>query len=889
MSEANARALSSNKKKRGIVRASITRLRTRISDLETSPDADLARRLTTRLETLVAEFKVHHYSIIDLLEDEDALEREQEILDDHEDEVAPLIVRLDKVVTTCSSSDSNQVKIATKRLKHLDKEIVAVFDSVSSLSAGDDKICLLQQLQEQLSDFKSELSDIRRSLLSFSVEDDRDLNQLLTRTEKGIFDCSLEIKKLLHSHPTPSSMPDLNGVKLPKLDVPTFDGHILNWQTFWEQFCVSVHSRSNLADSEKLAYLRHALKGGQAKNVIEGLSRSGDQYSEAISCLKSRYNRPRLINQAHVQRILETPSLKDGTRKELRHLHDIAQQHLWALKALGHVPSGSFITSLLELKLDVNTMFEWQRHSQVSTDVPHYKDLLEFLNLRAQASEYSLSDTSKKSSRSDSFKKNVLISKSVASFAASADESSTCVLCKFEKHPMYYCPKFKSLSHGNKLSTLKSNGLCINCMRPGHYVKGCKSLHRCRVCQKPHHTLLHIDEKSKSVDVSPSVSAQDLAVSTAPITSSHAATRIKSNLLLMTCRVQVEADNGSTMEARALLDSGSSASFISEWLAQGLRLPRTKQDTRISGVAGLVRNSSQPITTFQVSSLYAPTKKFNISAVIVPRVTCDLPLHPIPTNHGWNHLSGLQLADPDFGQPGRIDLLLGMEIFAEVVLHGRRLGLPGSPIAFETHFGWVVAGGTDSCVTTQVVTSHHAAFLTGDDLLRRFWEIEEKVGSELCLTLEEKSVLNHFKNHHTQSEDGRFMVPLPRKAGIKPLGESRSQAVRRFISFEHSLHSKNQFSEVKAVMDEYFNFGHAEKVPLSDLEKTPSLVFYLPMHIVRKESSATTKIRAVFDASAKTSSGVSLNDTLLVGPTVHSSLVDVLLCFRLAASYSSSC
>ena len=110
-------------------------------------------------------------------------------------------------------------------MKHLDKGIVAVFDSISSLSAGDDKICLLQQLQEQLSDFKSELSDIRRSLLSFSVEDDRHLNQLLTRTEKGIFDCSLEIKKLLHSHPTPSSMPDLNGVKLPKLDVPTFDGH----------------------------------------------------------------------------------------------------------------------------------------------------------------------------------------------------------------------------------------------------------------------------------------------------------------------------------------------------------------------------------------------------------------------------------------------------------------------------------------------------------------------------------------------------------------------------------------------------------------------------------------------------------------------------------------
>ena len=82
-------------------------------------------------------------------------------------------------------------------------------------------------------------------------------------------------------------------------------------------------------------------------------------------------------------------------------------------------------------------------------------------------------------------------------------------------------------------------------------------------------------------------------------------------------------------------------------------------------------------------------------------------------------------------------------------------------------------------------------------------------------------------------------------------------------------------------MDEYFQSGHAEPVPEGDLEKPPDSVFYLPIHVIQKESSMTTKVRAVFDALAKSLTGVSLNDTLLIGPMIHSSLIDVLLHFRL--------
>ena len=221
------------------------------------------------------------------------------------------------------------------------------------------------------------------------------------------------------------------------------------------------------------------------------------------------------------------------------------------------------------------------------------------------------------------------------------------------------------------------------------------------------------------------------------------------------------------------------------------------------------------------------TKKVNVTAIVVPQVTCDLPFHPIPFKAEWSHLSNLQLADPGFGYPGKIDLLLGVDVFVAVLLHGRRTGPPGSPVTFETHFGWVLAGGTDACTPTTQVATYHASFITGDDLLRQFWEVEDKPLSGTSLTPEERCAVQHFESNHRRTESGRFVVPLPRRDSAKPIGESRSLVVRRFLSLERNLHLKGQFDEFNNVMKEYFNLGHAEIVPLGDLNKATPEVYYL--------------------------------------------------------------
>ena len=111
---------------------------------------------------------------------------------------------------------------------------------------------------------------------------------------------------------------------------------------------------------------------------------------------------------------------------------------------------------------------------------------------------------------------------------------------------------------------------------------------------------------------------------------------------------------------------------------------------------------------------------------MVPRITCDLPTCRVSVQSDWKHLSGLQLSDAAFGKLDRIDLLFGVDVFSEVMEHGRWRGTQGSPTAFETTFGWVLAGSH----VPQIIHPHHAislhtSTLSDDDLLRKFWEIEE--------------------------------------------------------------------------------------------------------------------------------------------------------------------
>ena len=69
---------------------------------------------------------------------------------------------------------------------------------------------------------------------------------------------------------------------------------------------------------------------------------------------------------------------------------------------------------------------------------------------------------------------------------------------------------------------------------------------------------------------------------------------------------------------------------------------------------------------------------------------------------------------------------------------------------------------------------------TGDEELRRFWEVEDYDLDRPVMSLQEKAVVEHFCEGHSRSASGRFIVPLPIKLDALPLRNSRFQVVRTF-------------------------------------------------------------------------------------------------------------
>ncbi|KAJ8975728.1 hypothetical protein NQ317_004192 [Molorchus minor] len=370
-------------------------------------------------------------------------------------------------------------------------------------------------------------------------------------------------------------------------------------------------------------------------------------------------------------------------------------------------------------------------------------------------------------------------------FLATGDNNNVanCVLCK-KQHYIQNCPEFLNLNASERFERIKSLKICLNCLRGGHFSKNCRR-GTCRKCKSKHHTLLHADIEGVTNSVASNSSDSGLSnpgiasIRTEGNTNALSASGLTDHVLLSTAYVNVLDKKGKVVTVRALLDSGAQSNFISRDLCLKLGISTERANLTVTGL-------NQSISSIELKCKVLISFAYcYIHCFVLPQITGILPNVKININN-IAIPSNIKLADPTFAEPGKIDLLIGAELFWQLICNGQISLGSNKPVLQKTRFGWIVSGpvgGTSvKCVACNFSQNIDKEIQTQ---LSKFWEIEEcprkRVFSE-----EELACENHFVENTERTQEGRFIVALPLKEKPEILSDSYDQAEKRFLSLERT-------------------------------------------------------------------------------------------------------
>jgi len=575
----------------------------------------------------------------------------------------------------------------------------------------------------------------------------------------------------------------------------------------------------------------------------------------------------------HIKGIVGYPIVRESMAA-IRQLSNTIQAHLRALRSLREPVDhwDSLLIFLVSEKFDANTQKEWESELLKITELPTQTTLLDFLEKRCHFLE-KMEKTIDNVNRSQNSKSHKQRGNTPSQSSHATTQRFTCPLCK-EQHHLFSCKSFLDFSVQDRISQVKRLKLCFNCLRKGHMSTECKSGH-CRKCNKSHNTLLHIDTPVQSNTPSEEGTAsQKSDTQVQPTVSNSIVNHTVSNnnayKILATAVVYIADKNGREHECVALLDGGSQSNFMTTSLCQRLNLTTVRVNIPIIGINQSKTNTVESVVT-TIKSKHNPYKA-TLSFLLLPKITADLPSEVINLDL-LDLPKGVTLADPKFYHPKKIDILLGVDIFWDLICNER----VDHPYLYKTQFGHVVAGQIPQHRNTKPRTSCNLSMSTISNQLARFWEVEN-YSQAAKLSVEEQACESHFARTVKKNDHGRFTVSMPLKGTLDSLGDSKEQAIKRFLSLEKRLQSDKSFAQKYVeFMQQYEDLGHMVKV---DDSNTNKYAYYMPHHGVLKEESLTTKLRVVFDASAPSSTNISLNDLQMIGPTIQSDLLSIVLRFR---------
>lgn len=292
-------------------------------------------------------------------------------------------------------------------------------------------------------------------------------------------------------------------MRLDPLTIPIFDGKIENWLVFRDMFESLVHKRADLDSTYKLGKLRQYVKA-DAVPMIANVYTGG--YEQVWGELKRRFDQPRYLVKAHVDRLLDLPERPQQTCRSLQAVVDCVRDTMRALTVMDlPVDQWDGILYVIILrKLPEDTFGEWSRTLR-DASLPKLESMLEFIENHAMTLPSSASSStttpSRRNENNQSFKRtgsHRAIKAHVAGTttpqrqsngpAAGTPPTVTCPYCS-ESHRIGRCLRFKNESIEQRRKTAANLMLCFNCLSRGHSQRDCRG-GNCMICQQRHHTML---------------------------------------------------------------------------------------------------------------------------------------------------------------------------------------------------------------------------------------------------------------------------------------------------------------------------------------------------------------------------------------------------------------
>ncbi|XP_018374674.1 PREDICTED: uncharacterized protein LOC108768655 [Trachymyrmex cornetzi] len=534
------------------------------------------------------------------------------------------------------------------------------------------------------------------------------------------------------------------------------------------------------------------------------------------------------IQPNHVRALFELSAVTKKAMSNLNSLIDTPQKHIQSLRALGQ-PTYQWNGLLLHLitsKLDKITHREWENFLD-GTELPNIDDLWKFLHNKCHVLQAVAGETSN-SSKATNKAHQVLLE---------AQSKSKCHVCS-KNHSIIFCDSFKQLDHSKKLEAVKKAGLCFNCLRSNHQVSSCNA-GNCKKCEKRHNTLLH-PSRTQTTDMNTKDnvnhnSSEQVMQRSHATTSQVLSSRFKSSsqVILSTAMIDIEDAEGYFHTCRAVLDTGSQSNFISSQLCDRLNLPKRSISLPIQGIGNSlshIKHSTNTIIRSRSNAFF-----LDLQLLVISNITAWLPSQPI--DHSKLGIpDNVQLANPEFYKPASVDILIGAEYFYHLLCVSQVKLKSQAMIIQNTQLGNFE-----------------------DNLVQRFWETEELPAKRL-LSPEEEQCEAQFMSTFKRDENDRNSVGLPFNSKKNALGDPFNNAKRRFHTLERKLVADHDLYEAyHEFLQDYESLNHMSEVSQADNDGYN----YIPHHAVLKESSLTTKLRVIFDALAKTTTGLSLNDALL--------------------------